>query len=138
MFRMKVLHRFLDSKFSFGDETYAKFNNALDAFAALPQTEIESYSDVKRALLQRHLWKLFDVTNPYQWTDPYSGEHRVVGRKLQGRRNALQPKIASLIRRLALTREQILNLPNTLAATFESGEFAGLHDATAPFKPFLR
>ena len=55
------------SDFPFGDKTFKKFNAALDAFAALPQAKIEAYSDIKRALLQRHLWKVVDATNPVSW-----------------------------------------------------------------------
>jgi len=54
------------SEFPFGDKTYKKFNAALDAFAAIPQSKIAAYSDVKRALLQRHLWKVVDTTTPYR------------------------------------------------------------------------
>ena len=128
---------FTDSEFPFGDKTYNKFSAALDAFDALPQTKIEAYSDVKRALLQRHLWKLFDVTSPHQWKEWRTGKQHVASRNHQRRRTALQPRIASLIQRLALTRERILILPNTLSATVKSGGFAKRHDPTDPFKPFL-
>jgi hypothetical protein len=128
---------FSESEFPFGDKTYKKFSAALDAFGALPQTKIEAYSDVKRALLQRHLWKLFDVTPPHRWIDPQTGAHRVLNRNHSDRRAAVQPKIASLIQRLALTRERILMLPNTLAATVKSGGFALRHDPTDQFEPFL-
>ena len=33
----------------------------MDSFETLPQKKIEAYSDIKRALLQRHLWKVFDA-----------------------------------------------------------------------------
>ncbi|MEM7012424.1 MAG: hypothetical protein AAF585_13185 [Verrucomicrobiota bacterium] len=111
------------SEFPYDDKTYEKFNAALDAFAALPQSKIETYSDIKRALLQRHLWKVFDWGH-YKHNQPY-------------RRAALQPKIASLIRRLALTREQILALPDTRAATVESGVFVDQYDAENEPRPFL-
>ena len=128
---------FTDSEFPFGDKTYKQFSAAIDAFAALPQAKIEAYSDVKRALLQRHLWKLFDVTSPHQWKEWRTEKQHVVSRNHQDRRTALQPKIASLIQRLALTRERILMLPDTLTATVNSGGFAKRHDPTDPFKPFL-
>jgi len=114
---------FSSSDFPFGDKTYKKFSAALDAFGALPQTKIEVYSDVKRALLQRHLWKVFD-TNFFR-------------RSHSDRRAAVQPKIASLIRRLALTRAQILALPDTRAVTVKSGGFAQRHDPKDGFKPYV-
>jgi hypothetical protein len=113
------------SIFPFGDNTYEKFKAALDASAALPQEQIEAYSDIKRALLQRHLWKVFDATIPHIW------------RGHNDRRAAVQPKIASLIQRLALTGAQIRAIPNTLAATVKFGRFAQRHDPKDPFKPFL-
>jgi hypothetical protein len=128
---------FSASEFPFGDKTHKKFSAALDKFGALPQTKIEAYSHVKRALLQRHLWKVFDVTSPYRWKDPQTGAHRVANRNHSDRRAAVQPKIGSLIQRLALTRAQILALPDTQAVTVKSGGFAQRHDPTDPFKPFL-
>ncbi|MGI9239858.1 MAG: hypothetical protein ACR2RV_03605, partial [Verrucomicrobiales bacterium] len=111
------------SEFPFGDKTYDKFTAALDAFAALPQERIEAYSDVQRALLQLHLWKVFDASHGKR-----SHPHR---------RAALQPKIASLMQRLALTRAEIMKIPSTRVATLESGGFAQCHDAKDPFLPFL-
>jgi len=113
------------SVFPFGDKTYEKFNAALDGFAALPQSKIEAYSDIKRALLQRHLWKAFDATIPHSW------------RRHNERRAAVQPKIASLMQRLALTGAQIRAIPNTLAATVKFGRFAQRHDPKDHLKPFL-
>lgn len=55
------------SEFPFGDKTYEKFNVALDAFAAIPQARIEEYSAIKRAMLHRHLWEVFDTTFPFDW-----------------------------------------------------------------------
>ena len=114
---------FLLSDFPFGDKTYMKLNAALDAFAALPQAKIEAYSNVKRALLQRHLWEVFDATFPLpeRWSKFAESEGQTkddrelrsnVRKRLltQDRRAAFQPKIASLIRRLALTRERVLGL----------------------------
>lgn len=117
---------FHSSRFPFGNRTFDRFNSALDAFAALSQREIEEYSDVQRALMQRHLWEVYDTTVPYSW--------RI--HDLQPRAEA-RPKIASLIRRLALSRAEILSLPNTMVATAESGGFATAHDPREPFRPFF-
>ena len=93
---------FNESDFPFDDKTYEKFNAALDAFGALPQEKIEAHSDIQRALMQRHLWHVFDATAPYRWTE---GDRQFDHDKsFQDRRDALRPKIASLIQRLALTK----------------------------------
>jgi len=123
---------FVLSNFPFGDRTYKKFHAALDAFAALPQSKIEAYSEIKRALLQRHLWKVFDATFPHNWQVQLGRTQ-----SLPERRAAVRPKIASLIRRLALTQQQILAIPNTIVATAESGDFNQSYDPTDQFKPFL-
>ena len=128
---------FKNSEFPFGDKTYKKFEAAVDRFAALPQAEIETYSEIKRALLQHHLWKVFDKTEPHRWIDSQSKKLRLAQRNHSDRRAALQPKIASLLQRLALTRAQILSLPDTRTATIESGTFAPRHDPKDGFKPFL-
>lgn len=132
-----LFHR---SSFPFGDKTYEDFCAALDAFEALPQRKIEAYSDIQRALLQSHLWKVFDATLPLRWHErPVVGEERtgLLERKQRGRREAVRPKIATLIQRLALTREEILALPNTLEATVDSDRFASSHDPEDLQKPFL-
>lgn len=53
------------------------------------------------------------------------------------RRYIAQPKIAALIKRLALSKERILALPDTMVATIKSGQFVETHNPTDPFKPFL-
>ena len=126
------------SEFPFDDRTFDKFGAALNAFATLPQEDIDEYNDVKRALLQRHLWKVFDTTFNWDWGPDWwwSGRKSFPKTHLD-RRAAVQPTIASLIRRLALTKEQILAIPNPIAATAKSGGFAKAHDPTDRFKPFL-
>ncbi len=127
------------SEFPFDDKTFKKFNAALDAFAALPEAKIEAYSDVKRALLQRHLWKVFDTTFNWDWWKGswYWGGRKSFPKTHMDRRTASQPKIASLIRRLALTKAEILALPNTMTVTVNSGAFAQAHDPKDRFKSFL-
>lgn len=120
------------SDFPFGEKTYKKFYAAMDALDALPQEKIEAYSDVKRALLQHHLWAVFDATTP----NPHPRFRDVVRSHLANRAEA-QKKIARLIQRLALNKAQILALPDTRAATVKSAGFPQRHDPKDPFKPFL-
>lgn len=126
------------SEFPFDDRTFEKFVAALDGFAALPQGQIEEYSAVKRALMQRHLWTVFDSTFDWDWKPNWWWSGRKSFPKTHmDRRKAVQPKLASLMRRLALTREQILGLPNPLAATVKAELFSKAHDPADRFKPFL-
>ena len=125
-----------DSRFPYGDKTYKKLNAALDAFAALPQKRIEAFSDLQRAIMQRHLWKLYDMSHPEYWRKS-TGEEIATPRSHSSRRAATRPRVASLIHRLALTREQILALPNTLEATMKSSGAPKHHDPKDLFKPYL-
>ena len=77
------------SRFPFDDETFPKLTAALDRFSALSQAKIKAYGNVKRALLQRHLWKVFDATGP-------SRRFRS-DRSHAANRTESQKKIASLI-----------------------------------------
>ena len=125
-----------ETDFPFGDKTYTKFNDALKVFMALPQEEIEAYSDIQRAILQRHLWKVYDASHPEYWTNS-AGEQGTTIRSYSERRASVGPKIATLVGRLALSRDQILALPNTLIATIQSGGAAKQYDPNDRFKPFL-
>ena len=127
---------FKESEFPFDDGTYSKLNAALEAFEALPQNKIEAYSDIRRAIMQRHLWQVFDATIPFRWISDISAES-TWSMSHADRRHAARPKIASLIQRLALTKAQILALPDTQAATADSRKFFPRYDAKAPLKPFL-
>lgn len=124
---------FKESEFPFDDRTFDRLNAALDTFGALPQEKMEAYSDIQRALLQRHLWQVFDATLPFRWL----GTQNIWSRSHPERRDVARPKIASLIRRLALTKAEILALPDTRSATVESSVYSRQHNAKDALKPFL-
>lgn len=115
------------SEFPFDNDTFPKLTAALAAFNALPQEEIDAYGSVKRALLQRHLWVVFDATIPNDYKPPTHLD----------RRRATQQVLATLIRRVALSEAEIPALPDTRAATIENGGFPQEHDPADRFKPFL-
>lgn len=125
--------------FPFGDGAFKKFNAALDEFSALPQEQIEAYSEIRRALMQRLLWRVFDVTSSGRWERLASiYPNRIIKpQSYSERRLSAQPKIASLIQRLALTETEIRSLPNTMRKTIASGRFPQSHDPQEPFRPFL-
>ena len=124
------------SDFPFDDNTYPELNKALDAFAALPQPKFQSYSDVQRAIMQRHLWKVYDATHPEFITESTRDEG-IRKQSHSNRRAAVRPKLVSLMQRLALTKDEILALPNTLMAAIESGNSARQPDPKNLTKPFL-
>ncbi|HEX2714343.1 MAG TPA: hypothetical protein VHM88_19290, partial [Candidatus Acidoferrales bacterium] len=84
---------------------------------------------IKRAMLQRDLWAVFDWSvQQIQWTGTpeYSNEKR-----------ELQSRLAELLRRLALTPEQIKALPDNYAQAVGSGAFSAEYDKTQPQQLFL-
>ena len=84
---------------------------------------------LKRAILQRDLWAVFDWT-----TEP--GETGAESRQPQPSR-ALQERLARIIQRLALSAEQIKRLPDNYAAAVAAKAFAEHYDAGQPDRPFL-
>jgi hypothetical protein len=78
----------------------------------------------KRAVLQRDLWAVFD------WSVREQGKH-------ERERRALQIRLAEVLRRLALTPEEIQSLPNNYAQAVVSGEFPKEYDPTKKEQAFL-
>ena len=84
---------------------------------------------LKRAMLQRDLWAVFDWS-----TQQYS----VPGRSgYKDEKRALQARLADVMRRLALTQKQIKSLPDNYAQAVASGAFAAQYDPAQPQQPFL-
>jgi hypothetical protein len=80
---------------------------------------------LRRAFLQRDLWAVFDWT-----TESHEKKHQATGR-------ALQTRLGRIIQRLALTPQQIKELPDNYSAAVASKAFADQHDPDHPKRPFL-
>lgn len=78
---------------------------------------------LKRAMLQRDLWAIFD------WLT-VAGEHRT-------EREEMQAKLAEAIRRVALPAEQIKGLPDNYAAAIKAKAFATDYQPDKPANAFL-
>jgi hypothetical protein len=84
---------------------------------------------LKRAMLQRDLWAVFD------WSvQQYSSIRRPA---YSDEKRALQVRLAGVLRRLALTKEQIKSLPDNYAQAVASGAFAAQYDPAQPQQTFL-
>ena len=90
------------------------------------ETHAESlvHDPVKRALLQRDLWAVFD------WSVEMSPGYEKEKRELQAR-------LADVLGRLALTSDQIASLPDNYAQAVASGEFAKEYDPDHRERAFL-
>jgi hypothetical protein len=90
----------------------------LDEFLA-SQGERLITDPVKRAVFQRDLWAIFD------WLASVSeGDQKA--------RQALMPRVARVIRRVALTKTEIARLPDSYAAAMASGTFSERDDPSDP------
>jgi hypothetical protein len=79
---------------------------------------------LKKAILEHDLWAVFD------WSVRRQQEHSVELRELQIR-------LANVLRRLALTPEEIKSLPDNYAQAVASGEFAREYDPAHRDRAFL-
>ena len=85
---------------------------------------------VKRAILQRDLWAVFDWTVARVPEQPGKSDYNK-------ERQELQARLAEVMRRLALTPEEIRSLPNNYERAVASGQFAKEYDPQHPDLPFL-
>lgn len=79
---------------------------------------------LKRAILQRDLWAVFD------WSTLHSYEPTPEKRELQ-------TKLAQVIRRTALSKEQIESLPNNYIEAVAAKSFARQYDSSKPEVSFI-
>ncbi len=84
---------------------------------------------IKRAMLQRDLWAVFDWSVqqfPARDRSPYTRE-----------KEELQARLAEVLRRLALTPEELKSLPDNYSQATASGAFAKEYDPANRQRPFL-
>jgi len=84
----------------------------------------------KRAILTRDLWAVFDWTVERESDRPDEPAYEKEKRELQSR-------LAEVMRRIALTSEEIRSLPPSYAQAVASGEFAKEYDPEHRDRPFL-
>ncbi len=102
--------------------------HVLDEFL---QTHAENLirDPVKRAMLQRDLWAVFD------WSvQQFPGRDRPQYAK---QKQELQARLAEVLRRLALTPAELKSLPDNYSQAVASGAFAKEYDPAVPERAFL-
>ncbi|MGH9703097.1 MAG: hypothetical protein ACRD4K_06955, partial [Candidatus Acidiferrales bacterium] len=86
--------------------------------------EKEIRDPLKKAILQRDLWAIFD------WSAIPGGQH-------DSERRELQTRLAEALRRLELTASEIKSLPDNYAQAIASGEFEKEYDRANRERAFL-
>jgi hypothetical protein len=108
-------------------ESGHRFREALAAFASSTDAQIADYPALDRAMLQRQLWTVFD------WT-VHAGKLKTLERSSL---EAMQRSLGALIRRLALSAEEIENLPDLVKNTAETGVYPEIANPSALLQPFF-
>ncbi|HEY6246957.1 MAG TPA: hypothetical protein VIX17_23595 [Pyrinomonadaceae bacterium] len=85
---------------------------------------------LKRAMLQRDLWAIFDWTTGC--VECIKQSTNTSAAKLN-----LQTRLVQVIKRLALSQEQIAALPDTYKQAIDAGVFAKAYDSNNPEQSFL-
>ena len=106
-----------------GGPSYRQAVAVLDEFLATHAERLIS-DPMKRAVLQRDLWAVFDWTAERSDGLPPEGQN-------------LQVKLAQAIRRLALSAEEIRSLPDNYRDAVAAKTFAAHYDPVRPGAPFL-
>jgi hypothetical protein len=84
---------------------------------------------VKRAILDRDLWWVFD------WSVEQQPDYNQPAYEKE--KQELQSRLAEVMRRVALTPEEIRALPSNYALAVGSGQFGKEYDPAHPERPFL-
>ena len=92
-----------DSRYLLREPAHSRFMKALSEFERLDAAQLNAYSPLNRALLQRQLWVVFD----------WSASRRVL--RSEPAVQELQLRIARLLKRLALSESEIQALPDSLS-----------------------
>jgi hypothetical protein len=120
--------RWLETEHLLAAPSHQRAIQVLDEFLRT-HGETLVHDPVKRAMLLRDLWAVFD------WSvGQYSADKRP---QYDKEKQELQVRLAEVLRRLALTPDEIKALPDTYAQAVASGAFARDFDPTHPERPFL-
>ena len=105
------------------DPSHGQSIQVLDEFLS-SHAETLIREPLKRAMFQRDLWAVFDWLASQD--EPYPLE-----------RQALQARLAQILRRVALSRQEIASLPDNYAMEVEAGTFPNAFLADHPETAFL-
>jgi hypothetical protein len=116
-----------DTTYLLDGQSYQKAVQLLDEFLSSKGEDLIS-DPLKRAMFQQDLWAVFDwLTFGYS---SYPSDH-------SAQRKELEYRIAQVIQRVALSKEEILDLPENYTAAVHSRSFPLYFQSNQPSVPFL-
>ena len=118
----------LNSEHLLAQPSHQRALRVLDEFLQM-HAENQIHDPVKRAILQRDLWAVFD------WS--VLQESLSQGPTYDEEKRKLQTRLAEVLRRLALTPEEIASLPANYGQAVASGAFAREYDPAHRERAFL-
>jgi hypothetical protein len=92
------------------------------------------HDPLKRALMQRDLWYVFDKLAE---TSPATLEFEEEPADRQSRRRDVERRLARVMRRLELSEKEVRALPDNYADALKSAKFPAAFDPREPDRPFL-
>jgi hypothetical protein len=116
----------LETNYLLSGESHSRALVLADKFLRT-HAERQISDPARRAILQRDLWAVFD------WADQPAREDLAH----QGKRRELMARLAPIIRRLALSPEELAALPDTYAGALKNHEFPEKYDPANPDQAFL-
>ena len=114
---------------------YTRTVEALAAFLRAKEDE-RIKEPLKRALLQRDLWYIFDMLAEESWSSIADDRHEYHWGK-QPQRRALEKRLAQVMRRLEQPAKQLALLPDNYALSIKSKAFPAAFDPKRPEQPYL-
>ena len=106
---------------------FAHVEAVLDTFLKLPRSEVEEQSALRRAILLRDLWPVFDAQIDGPAAYGVAGE----------RAAKLQSRVGQIMRRLELGDALASHLPDNYQMAIKAKSFLTAFDAKSPEKGFL-
>jgi hypothetical protein len=119
----------LNSAYLLKNPSHERILKILDEFLQAHAEKL-IHDPAKRAILIRDLWAVFDWSVEREAQRPGEPAYEKEKRELQGR-------LAEVMRRLALTSEEIHSLPSNYTQAVASGQFAKEYDPAHRDRPFL-
>jgi len=106
----------------------------LEAVEKLPPAQLEEQSALRRLIFLGDLWPAFDGLHQARVQVPLDKEATA---KAVSRRDELLRRVASLMKRLELTEDEVRVLPNAFALVGDKKLYSKSFDPSSPSKPFF-